>query len=164
MRTSTCSSRTATALLALKPATCGSCNKSLYGLKQAGRAWNKKMDAALVDLGFRPSHSDSCVYVRRQADSGAVLYLLVYVDDILLVSDSTAELTAVKTALSSRFDMKDMGEAEFILGVQIRRDRPNRRLCLSQAEYVRDCAAAVRHGALQVRAHTDGYRCEAAAD
>ena len=110
-------------------------NKSLYGLKQAGRAWNKKMDAALVELGYKPLHSDSCVYIKQDGDS--VMYLLVYVDDLLLVTNDTAQLTAIKAALSRRFDMKDMGEAHFILGVQITRDRLNRRLCLSQAEYVR---------------------------
>lgn len=110
-------------------------NKSLYGLKQAGRAWNKKMDAALIDLGFRPTHSDSCVYVRRSGD--IVMYLLVYVDDLLLVTNDVAQLKSVKSALRSRFEMKDMGEAEFILGVQIRRDRAKRQLFLSQAEYVR---------------------------
>lgn len=110
-------------------------NKSLYGLKQAGRAWNKKMDAALVELGYKPCHSDSCVYVKR--DDSGVFYILVYVDDLLLVTNDTTQLAAIKAALSKRFEMKDMGEAHFILGVQITRDRANRRLCLSQAEYVR---------------------------
>ena len=110
-------------------------NKSLYGLKQAGRAWNKKMDAALVELGFRSLHSDSCVYVRR--DGSSVLFVLVYVDDLLLVANNAAQLANTKAALSSRFDMKDMGKAHFILGVQIRRNRAKRQLYLSQAEYVR---------------------------
>jgi hypothetical protein len=110
-------------------------NKSLYGLKQAGRAWNKKMDTALVELGFQSLHSDSCVYIKR--DGSAVVYVLVYVDDLLLVTNDTAQLTATKAALSSRFDMKDMGEAQFILGVQIRRNRERRQLSLSQREYVR---------------------------
>jgi hypothetical protein len=110
-------------------------NKSLYGLKQAGRAWNKKMDQALIELGFKPLQTDSCVYVKRSGSS--VMYLLVYVDDLLLVTNDTAQLAATKAALSSRFDMKDMGEAHFILGVQIRRDRAKRQLYLSQAEYIR---------------------------
>ena len=109
--------------------------KSLYGLKQAGRAWNKKMDAALIDMGFQPTHSDSCVYVKRDGDT--VMFLLVYVDDLLLVSSDAGQLESVKAALQGRFEMKDMGEAEFILGVQIRRDRAKRQLYLSQAEYIR---------------------------
>ncbi len=66
-----------------------------------------------------------------------MLYLLVYVDDLLLVANDTAQLASVKAQLSSRFEMKDMGEAQFILGVQITRDRAKRQLYLSQAEYVR---------------------------
>ena len=109
--------------------------KSLYGLKQAGRAWNKTMDAALIELGLRPTHSDSCVYVMR--NSNTVMYLLVYVDDLLLVASDSDQLASVKTQLGNRFDMKDMGEAQFILGVQIKRDRAKRQLHLSQAEYIR---------------------------
>ena len=110
-------------------------NKSLYGSKQAGRAWNKKMDVALVELGFHALHSDCCVYIKRAAST--VVFVLVYVDDLLLVTNDTTELKATKAALSGRFDMKDMGEAHFILGVQIRRDRARRQLYLSQQEYVR---------------------------
>ena len=110
-------------------------NKSLYGLKQAGRAWNHKIHAALLDLDFASLHSDSCVYVKR--DGGNVIYVLVYVDDLLLATNDMAQLNATKAALSSRFDMKDMGEAHFILGVQITRDRARRQLYLSQAEYIR---------------------------
>ena len=51
------------------------------------------------------------------------MFLLVYVDDLLLVASDMSQLRSVKAALGSRFEMKDMGEAEFILGVQIRRDR-----------------------------------------
>ena len=109
--------------------------KSLYGLKQAGRAWNQKMDAALAELGFTSLHSDGCVYIKR--DSRSIQYVLVYVDDLLLVANNTTLLASTKVALSSRFDMKDMGEAHFILGVQIRRNRAKRQLSLSQREYVR---------------------------
>ena len=110
-------------------------NKSLYGLKQAGRAWNKKMDAALVELAFKPLQSDSCVYVHR--DGNTVMFILLYVDDLLLVTNDTTLLSSTKKALCARFDMKDMGAAHFLLGVQIRRDRAKRQLYLSQAEYVR---------------------------
>ena len=77
--------------------------------EQAGRAWNKKMDTALVELGFQSLHSDSCVYMKK--DGSAVMYLLVYVDDLLLVTNDTARLAATKAALRSRFDVKDLGEA-----------------------------------------------------
>ena len=110
-------------------------NKSLYGLKQAGRAWNHKIHAALLDLDFASLHSDSCVYVKHAGSN--VIYVLVYVDDLLLATNDMAQLNATKAALSSRFDMKDMGEAHFILGVQITRDRARRQLSLCQREYIR---------------------------
>ena len=109
--------------------------KSLYGLKQAGRAWYQKMDAALTELGFTSLQSDSCVYIKRE--DNAVIYVLVYVDDLLLVTNDTSQLVATKDALATRFDMKDLGEARFLLGVQIRRDRAKRQLYLSQREYIR---------------------------
>jgi hypothetical protein len=75
------------------------------------------------------------VYIKRTGS--IVILVLVYVDDLLLVANDTAALTTTKMDLCGRFDMKDMGEAHFILGVQIRRDRARRQLYLSQQEYVR---------------------------
>ena len=130
-------------------------NKSLYGLKQAGRAWNQKIHTALVELGFTSLHSDSCVYVKR--DGSTVMYVLVYVDDLLLVTNDMAQLTATKTALSGRFDMKDMGEAHFILGVQITRDRARRQLLAVPARVCSHHSRALRHAGLQGCAVTNGH-------
>jgi hypothetical protein len=125
-------------------------NKSLYGLKQAGRSWYKKIDGVLIELGFTPLHSDNCVYVQRK-EQQPVIYLLLYVDDLILICKEVSRLELVKKELMRHFDMKDMGEAHFILGLQIHRDRANGRLSLSQAEYARtvlerfdmaDCKAA----------------------
>jgi hypothetical protein len=110
-------------------------NKSLYGLKQAGRSWYRKIDAALIELNFVPLHSDNCVYVLRTEQS--IVYLLLYVDDLLLISKDMRLLSLLKKELMRRFDMKDMGEAHFILGLQIHRDRKRRQLSLSQAEYAK---------------------------
>jgi hypothetical protein len=63
--------------------------KSIYGLKQAGRAWFEKINTALVRMDFTPLDSDHCVYVRHQGD--AVLYIVLYVDDLLLIGSSLAE-------------------------------------------------------------------------
>jgi len=109
--------------------------KSIYGLKQAGRAWYHKIHAALVTLQFSPLVSDTCVYVRRT--DGHVIFVALYVDDLLLVTDSLPSLAALKRDLSSRFEMADLGEVQYILGLQVTRDRLRRTLTLSQAEYVR---------------------------
>ena len=109
--------------------------KSIYGLKQAGRAWFEKINAALVRMDFTPLDSDHCVYVRHHGDD--VLYIVLYVDDLLLIGSSLAEVKQLKADLSARFEMKDLGEAEYVLGLQITRDRRRRTLSLSQADYIR---------------------------
>jgi hypothetical protein len=109
--------------------------KSLYGLRQAGRAWYHKIDTALSDLGFAALASDHCIYVQHLDDQ--VTFIVLYVDDLLLISNSLPGLTALKAGLSDRFEMTDLGEAQFILGLQLTRDRSARTLSLSQADYIR---------------------------
>ena len=109
--------------------------KALYGLKQAGRAWNEKILDALVRLQFTPLDSDSCVFV-HQGDS-YVMYIVLYVDDLLIISSSLPRLVHLKSRLSQLFEMTDMGEAHYILGLKITRNRSKRQLSLSQQEYVR---------------------------
>jgi transposase InsO family protein len=109
--------------------------KSLYGLKQASRAWYHKIDAALSILGFTALASDHCIYMAR--DDQLVTFIVLYVDDLLLISNSLTQLTDVKRNLSKSFEMTDLGEVQYILGLQITRDRAARTLSLSQAEYTR---------------------------
>ncbi|CAI7843687.1 unnamed protein product [Closterium sp. NIES-54] len=94
--------------------------KSIYGLKQAPRQWYLKFDEALMDFGFERSECDPALY-HLVRDEG-MLSLYLYVDDILLMSSSMVLLDEVKGLLSSRFRMKDLGEAKYYLGVQIERD------------------------------------------
>jgi hypothetical protein len=131
--------------------------KALYGLKQAGRAWFQLIDSVLVKLDFRPLHADNCVYVLRE--QATVIYLLLYVDDLLIVSNDLHRLKLIKSELSSRFDMKDLGEAQSILGLQIHRDRSQRHLSLSQSQSIKavQCARALRHAGMQSCCHS--YVC-----
>jgi transposase InsO family protein len=109
--------------------------KSLYGLKQASRAWYHKIDTALSTLGFTALASDHCIYVERSEQ--LVTFIVLYVDDLLLIGNSLARLANMKRKLSNSFEMTDLGEAQFILGLQLTRDRAARTLSLSQADYVR---------------------------
>jgi hypothetical protein len=109
--------------------------KALYGLKQAGRAWNEKILDALLQLQFTPLDSDSCVFVHR--GDGYVMFIVLYVDDLLIISSSLPRLVHLKSKLSQLFEMTDMGEAHYILGLKIIRNRSARQLSLSQQEYVR---------------------------
>lgn len=109
-------------------------NKSLYGLKQAGRTWHKRMDIVLHDSGFVSLDSDKCVYVYRQ-DSQLVIIAL-FVDDLLLFSNSSDLMSRKKKELTNEFDMEDLGEARYFLGIEISRDRKARTVTISQSTYI----------------------------
>ena len=109
--------------------------KSLYGLKQSPRQWNKRFSRFMIDQNFIRSEYDACVYV-KQAGEQDHLYLLLYVDDMLIAGKSKSEINKVKEQLSMEFEMKDMGPASRILGIDIIRDRKNGVLRMSQARYI----------------------------
>jgi transposase InsO family protein len=113
--------------------------KSLYGLKQAGRAWYTKIDATLMGMGFKRSEADHCIYSYQY--NNTLIWAALYVDDLLIVANDTKQLELFKQQLSDRFKMKDLGEAKFILGVEIERDRAARTLTISQRAYVKDVLA-----------------------
>ena len=108
--------------------------KSLYGLKQAGRAWYQKIDDALFKLGFTRLDTDHCVY--QLTRDGLRLWIALYVDDLLIFSNQLEQLKDFKSQLSELFDMKDLGEAHFALGIEIIRDRAQRTLFISQRRYI----------------------------
>ena len=78
---------------------------------------------------------DHCVYLKRSSDDFVILSL--YVDDILIAGNSKEMIDTAKKWLSSNFEMKDMGEASYVLGVKIMRDRAKRLLGLSQETYIK---------------------------
>jgi hypothetical protein len=108
--------------------------KSLYGLKQSPRMWYQKFDTYILGLGFVRSRADHCVYSKQVGNH--FIYVVLYVDDMLLVGNNMDVIKEVKSQLSSKFDMKDLGAANFILGMEIKRDRANRKLWLNQRKYV----------------------------
>lgn len=111
-------------------------NKSLYGLKQAGRCWYQKIDKALSDMKFSHLSSDWCVYHYISDDGSVVIWIALYVDDLLIVSNSMSQLSQFKIKLSQLFSMKDLSEAKFILGVEIERDRKQKTLKINQRSYI----------------------------
>jgi hypothetical protein len=94
--------------------------KSLYGLKQSPRMWYQKFDTYMLGLGFTRSKEDHCVYFKLIGDHW--IYLVLYVDDMLLIGNNKEIIQDVKIQLSSKFDMKDLGASNFILGMEIKRD------------------------------------------
>ena len=109
--------------------------KSLYGLKQSPSMWYQKFDTFIQGLCFTKSKVDHYVYFKLIGDH--VIYLVLYVDDMLLVGNDKEIIQDLKTQLSSKFDMKDLGGANYILGMEIKRDRAKRKLWLNQRKYVK---------------------------
>jgi len=109
-------------------------NKALYGLKQAPRQWYAKIHDYLTnDLNFVSSINDPCLYIRKT--STKVLIIALYVDDLLLVGNSKSDIMELKGEFKQRFEMKDLGPVAVMLGVEVTRDRTNRKLYISQKEY-----------------------------
>ena len=109
-------------------------NRSIYGLKQASRSWNMRFDTAVKSYGFEQNVDEPCVY--KRIINSTVAFLVLYVDDILLIGNNVGYLTDIKNWLATQFQMKDMGEAQYVLGIQIVRNRKNRTLAMSQASYI----------------------------
>eukprot|EP00253_Pinus_taeda_P010775 PITA_10775 len=108
--------------------------KSMYGLKQSPRMWYQKFDTFIQRLGFTRSKADHCVYFKLIGDHA--IYLVLYVDDMLLVGNDKDIIQDLKAHLSSKLNMKDLGAANYILGMEIKRDRTKRKLWLNQRNYV----------------------------
>nr|GEU92944.1 retrovirus-related Pol polyprotein from transposon TNT 1-94 [Tanacetum cinerariifolium] len=119
----------------------GTCNKvcllkkSLYGLKQSLRQWYKRFDVYMINNGFSRSSYNSCVYFKEFAP-GIYIYLLMYADDMLIACKSKSEIEYTKGLLRKEFDMKELGPAIKILGIEIVKDRGSRASKVSQSGYV----------------------------
>ncbi|GJU48891.1 retrotransposon protein, putative, ty1-copia subclass [Tanacetum coccineum] len=109
--------------------------KSLYGLKQSPRQWYKWFDVYMINNGFSRSNYDSCVYFKEFAP-GMYIYLLLYVDDMLIACKIKSEIEYTKGLLRKEFDVKELGPSRKILGMEIVRDRGSRTLKVSQSGYV----------------------------
>jgi hypothetical protein len=93
-----------------------------------------KFDDTIRSFGFKENEEDSYIYAKFR--SGKFIFLILYVDDILLASSDVSLLLENKMFLSSNFDTKDLGEASFVLGIEIHRDRRKGVLGLSQKSYL----------------------------
>ena len=108
--------------------------RSIYGLKQASRSWNLRFDETIKTFGFEQNVDEPCVY--KYIKETKVVFLVLYVDDILLIGNDIGLLSDVKKWLVEKFQMKDLGQASYVLGIQIIMDRKNKLLALSQASYI----------------------------
>ena len=109
--------------------------KFIYGLKQVSRQWYLKFDEVVTANGFKEHIVDQCIYMK--VNGRKFIFLVLYVDGILLSANDTGMLIETKQLLFSHFDMKDLGKASYVLGIQILRDRPSGILRLSQQTYIK---------------------------
>jgi hypothetical protein len=108
--------------------------KGMPGLKQSGRVWNKRITAFFEKYGLKSLPADHSVFT----DKERTLIVALYVDDLLLFSSTMREVQPLKKALSAAFEMKDLGEAKYVLGINITRNRAEKTLMVDQEHYVRD--------------------------
>jgi hypothetical protein len=91
--------------------------KTLYGLKQALRAWSDKIGEYLITSGFQTSNADFSLYVKK-TDHGIVV-IIIYVDDLIITRDSDVDISDLNKLLKQKFEMKDLGELRYFLGIEV---------------------------------------------
>eukprot|EP00833_Pecoramyces_ruminatium_P004151 jgi/Orpsp1_1/1178183/evm.model.c7180000064349.1 len=110
-------------------------NKALYGLKQAGKEWNKKLNYELTMMGFKRVKSEPCVYIKSNNHGKINCILSVYVDDIL-IAGTNKEINTIKNAIKEKFNIKDIGNVEFVIGIKFMKIQNG--YILHQIRYVND--------------------------
>ena len=110
-------------------------HKALYGLKQAPRAWFDKLKISLQQFGFSSTKSDQSLFVRFTNCSS--LFVLVYVDDIVVTGSSSQEIHELISRLRGLFSLKDLGKLSYFLGIEVKKTTDGG-LHLSQKKYIQD--------------------------
>nr|CAD41085.2 OSJNBb0011N17.2 [Oryza sativa Japonica Group] len=108
--------------------------KSLYGLKQSPRAWFDRFRRAMCAMGYKQCNGDHTVFYHHSGDH--ITILAVYVDDMIITGNDCSEITRLKQNLSKEFEVKDLGQLKYFLGIEIARSP--RGIVLSQRKYALD--------------------------
>ena len=90
-------------------------HKAIYGLKQAPRAWYQELRNFLLSLGFVTSRADSSLFV--YSNGTALIYFLIYVDDMIITSSDPSLVDTIIWQLDSKFSTKDLGPLSYLCGV-----------------------------------------------
>uniref|UniRef100_A0A2N9IZW8 Reverse transcriptase Ty1/copia-type domain-containing protein n=1 Tax=Fagus sylvatica TaxID=28930 RepID=A0A2N9IZW8_FAGSY len=115
--------------------------KSLYGLKQAPKQWHEKFDTVILANGFKHNGADKCVYSKFTSEYGVIVCL--YVDDMLIFGTNMLGVCKTKKYLASVFKMKDLNEADTILGIKVKRHSEGYALC--QSHYIEKVLLKYKH-------------------
>lgn len=114
--------------------------KALYGLKQAPRAWYEELKHTLLAAGFRNSVAYTSLFIYKQDHHH--VYILVYVDDIIVTGSDKLLVDRIISNLGTRFSLKDLGDLSYFLGIECTRN--NRGLHLMQRKYICDILAKTK--------------------
>ena len=116
----------------------GKLNRSLYGLKQSARCWNKVIDEYLKSENYEQNSTESCIYFKmvKKGDKLITIIIALYVDDTIIASNDINTLKEEKLNFSQRFEMDDHGELHYLLGMCVKRDRKKKILTVDQRQYL----------------------------
>jgi len=103
--------------------------KALYGLRQAPRAWNAKLDASMISLGFQRSSSEHGIYTR--SNDASRLVIGIYVDDLIITGASSDAINEFKQDMMRLFSMSDLGLLSYYLGIEVTQTKAGITLCQS---------------------------------
>ncbi|CAN0470727.1 unnamed protein product, partial [Ascophyllum nodosum] len=109
----------------------GRLQKAMYGLMQAGLLWSKTFGGELIAKGFERSQADPCVFRRKHVEK-VVVIIVVYVDDLLVLSETKQDEHQRLEDLRYSLPIKDLGEISYYLGCHITRDRKTRTVMFDQ--------------------------------
>lgn len=110
--------------------------KSLYGLKQSSRCWNKAFRESVEKIGFMVAEqatAEPCVFIRKK---DTLTIIAIHVDDLMILAESILEMQRLKDSLKLQFKMKDMGELRYYVGVCIVQDKGRKQVYLHQGLYI----------------------------
>ena len=106
----------------------------MYGLKQAPRAWYSRLSAKLIDLGFQASKDDTSLFFYNKGQ--VTIFVLVYVDDIIVASSTKESTGALLNDLAKEFALKDLGDLHYFLGIEVNKVQDG--IVLTQDKYITD--------------------------
>lgn len=109
--------------------------RAIYGLKQSGHQWYKKLDLRLRELKFKPLGADACVYMREE--NGKLTLVVIYVDDLIIASNNK-KMSKLKENLAKSFEMKDLGQLHYCLGIEFSQDKTKNEIRMTQRKYIQD--------------------------
>jgi hypothetical protein len=108
--------------------------KAIYGLRQSANEWFEVFSAALMELGWQQADSDPCLFSRKR--DGEFEYLAIYVDDMVIATATEKAMGRAKEEIAGKFQVKDLGELQFLLGIRVRYDRAKRFILLDQKAHI----------------------------